>query len=97
MNIAQLINRALELFGARIVSTAPDKRETQRLRDLRQRNHWSQAKYTAGLDLEETRFLSFLEQVCTPYYEALARIPRTATEADGGYYFDNIWFGPIDG
>lgn len=97
MNILQLINRALGLCGAKIVSTAPDQCEMRRLQGLHQRNHWSQAKYTAGLDLDEARFLSFLEQVCAPYYEALARMPRTAAEANGGYYLDNIWFGPIDG
>lgn len=97
MNILKLINQALGLFGAKIVSTAPDQRETQRLKHLRERNHWSQAKYTAGLDLDETRFLSFLERVCMPYYEVLACMPRTAAEANGGYYLDNIWFGPIDG
>lgn len=97
MSIVQLINWVLGLFGAKIVSTAPDQRETRRLQHLYERNHWSQAKYTAGLDLDETRFLSFFEQVCTPYYEDLARIPRTAAEARGGYHFDNIWFGPIDG
>jgi predicted O-methyltransferase YrrM len=97
MNIVRCINRVLGLVGAKIVSTAPDEREMQRLRDLRQRQHWSQAKYTAGLDLNDASFLSFLEQVCTPYYEALARLPRTATEANGGYYLENIWFGPIDG
>jgi len=97
MKLVQFINKAIGIFGAKIISSIPEQREVQRLNLLRQRNHWSTAKYTAGLDLDEVRFLSFLNQVCVPYRDALNRLPRTAAEACGGYHFDNIWFGPVDG
>ncbi|MBO9384354.1 MAG: class I SAM-dependent methyltransferase [Roseiflexus sp.] len=97
MKLVQFINKAIGIFGAKIISSIPEQREVQRLNLLRQRNHWSTAKYTAGLDLDEARFLSFLNQVCVPYRNDLCRLPRTAAEVCGGYYFNNIWFGPVDG
>ncbi len=97
MKVLNLINNLLGPFGAKIISSLPEKRENQRLHRLRRRNHWSQAKYTSGLDLDESRFLRFLCDVCHPYRRDLDRLLSASSDAASGYYLDNIWFGPIDG
>ncbi|ABU56279.1 class I SAM-dependent methyltransferase [Roseiflexus castenholzii] len=96
MNLVQFINQILGLFGVKIISTIPEKRESQRLDELRRRNHWSTAKYTAGLDLDETRFLWFLDHVCVPYRDDFNLLLCDAAKICHGYRIDNIWFGPID-
>lgn len=97
MKTLHLINDLLGLFDKKIVSSLPDKQERQRLQLLHQRNHWSQAKYTAGLNLDETHFLRFLHKVCHPHRRDIEHLPRTSAESPDGYYLDNIWFGPVDG
>lgn len=96
MILDELINALLRPFGARLISTRHEERELRRLRALQARGHWAQPRYSAGLRLDEDAYLQFLQQVCTPYRDALNALPRSAAHTPDGYYTDNIWFGAVD-
>jgi predicted O-methyltransferase YrrM len=91
------INAVLEPLGLRLTSSVPEKTERERLQKLKERDYWSQPRYTAALALNDARHLKFLRQVCGPHAEVSRSFPWTREDAAGsGYFLNNGYFGTVD-
>jgi predicted O-methyltransferase YrrM len=91
------INSLLEPLGLQLTSSAREKAERERLQKLKERDYWSQPRYTAALALHDTRHLEFLRLICSPHAETFRSFPRTREEAGaGGCFLNNGYFGSVD-
>lgn len=95
-NIKNFMNRGLRVVGLQIGTTRAQRAESARLRALVARGHWSTPRFVHGLELDDEKFLHFLDEVCLPYREQYSSFPRTQAALPNGFYLDNGWFGAVD-
>jgi hypothetical protein len=90
------LNAILKAAGLEIGTTLKKRIEDDRLRKLQDREHWSEARYTQGLALDDDKALRFLEETCGPYRSDYQTFPASPNGDESQYFLENGWFESVD-
>ena len=90
------LNGLLHPIGLRLETTASERAEKSRFRQLEVLGHWNKTQYDQGLKLDPQKHMEFLRETCLPYKTAYAKLPRVATGASQEFYLDNGNFRGVD-
>lgn len=94
--VKNALNAMLNTAGLEISSTLTKRIEDERIKKLRDKGHWTEAKYMLGLKLEDEKWAMFIEQICSPYRSEYERFPLSHNGDKTQFFLDNGWFGSID-
>ncbi len=88
------INAALRHVGLQVTTLRKQAAESERLRQVANRGHWSAPRYAHGLRLESPDYLKFLQDVGRPYRSEFAAMALHSERH--GFPPRNGWFESLD-
>ena len=92
-----LLNKFIAPAGLEINTKTRENSETERLFNLKNKNHWQQEKYIQGLNLNIEKYIQFLKENCVAYKHDINILPGFSNNNKlNDYYLNNDFFGTVD-
>jgi hypothetical protein len=91
------INKFIAPTGLELCTTTKEDSETDRLNKLKNKGHWQKEKYFRGLNIDESKYLNFLNEVCLPFKNEYDKFTKVINDPNANsYYLNNEFFGTVD-